>query len=88
MTAIEFKNTKGEVRYQPQHPDGRRLYLAGWMLPWAAPKRGEGPSVHGRAVLGWDIPALYRTKRRAYRQLSRLIAAENDAEIKRFKEVK
>ena len=89
MSAIEFKNAKGQIRYQPAHPDGRRLYREGegWRIPF-----DEGYLKKSRTVVAkdmaapWAVPALYRTKRRAYRQVSKLIVRENAAARDRFKE--
>ena len=87
MSVIEFTNAAGQVRYQPQHPDGRRLFREeGWCLPYAE-KRSKG-SVDEREAPPWAKPMLYRSKRRAVRQLSKLIADENSYAHYRFKEVK
>ncbi|QDH92172.1 hypothetical protein SEA_PHILLYPHILLY_21 [Microbacterium phage PhillyPhilly] len=75
MSVIEFKNARGQVRYQPALPDGRRLYSGGeWMLP--------------ADVDAWAYqPSLYRSKRRASRRVSWLIAEEFNAAQNQFKAV-
>ena len=83
MSAIEFKNAKGQIRYQPAHPDGRRKWEGS--AEWAKPYREEGGQITSMAA-PLAKPALYRTKRRAYRQVSKLIVRENAAARDRFKE--
>lgn len=76
MSVVEFKNERGQIRYQPERPDGRRLYPMGWMKPENA------------KVFTNNGPKLYRTKRRASRRVSELIAYEYVKEVGRFKEIK
>ena len=83
MSVVEFKNAKGQLRYQPALPDGRRLYGRLWKLPHGTSKRG-GPPV----VPPWGEPTLYRSRTRASRRASRRIAEEILAARSRFKEAK
>lgn len=76
VSAIDFTNAKGEIRYQPAHPDGRRLTDYGWVRASDDLERD------------FYTPRLYRTRRRAYRQVSKLIERENRYHHERFKEVK
>lgn len=76
MSVVEFKNQKGQVRYQPQHPDGRRLYPIGWMKPEDA------------AMYTSNNPKTYASRRRASRRVSELIAREYANELNRFREVR
>lgn len=76
MSIIEFKNARGQVRYQPEHPDGRRLYEDGY---W------DRPNV-GRFSFWVKSPKLYRSKYRASRRVARLIARENREYYAEFKE--
>lgn len=91
MSAIEFKNAKGQVRYQPAHPDGRRLYGRGegWRIPFDEEYLRRNRTIVVRNMAEpWSEPLLYRTKRRAYRQVSKLIVHENEAAREKFKETK
>lgn len=83
MSVIEFKNARGQVRYQPAHPDGRRLYEGEWLLPPGHPSESRVR----RAAEDWRWPTLYRSKRRASRKLSQLIASEFNEEQNHFKAV-
>lgn len=76
MSVIEYANERGEIRYQPAHPDGRRLTISGWEKP-----SRMGPELDSE-------PVLYRSKRRASRKLSRLVAAEEKYYTERFMETK
>ncbi|QIG58566.1 hypothetical protein SEA_HUBBS_21 [Microbacterium phage Hubbs] len=80
MSVIEFKNARGQVRYQPALPDGRRLYNCGWFTEKAlAEIISESWFDHH--------PRLYRSKRRASRKASLRITEEYIRERNSFKEV-
>lgn len=67
MNAIKFVNANGQVRWQPELPDGRRLYdNSAWRLPYAKPKR-NGDYDTDRAT-PWHEPTLYRSRKRAERK--------------------
>lgn len=86
MSIIQFTNARGQVRYQPQHPDGRRQYLNGWEHPFDESRLRWGKRV-GEMAAPWERPKLYRSKRRASRALSKLIVNEELAASLRFREV-
>lgn len=89
MSVIEFKNAKGQLRYQPALPDGRRLYGRYWNLPDGHPK-GEGTKKAPGLPTAppWAEPTLYRSRSRASRRASRRIAEEFIAARERFQEAK
>ena len=87
MSVVEYRNAKGEVRYQPQHPDGRRLYDdSEWKRPYPSSAK-EIRESEFPYVAPWDEPMLYRSKRRASRKVSQLIASEFNEAQTRFKAV-
>lgn len=86
MSVVEFKNAKGELRYQPALPDGRRLFGNSWCKPYVDQK--------GKLIIDenmaapWDEPRLYKSKRRASRRASEQIAREYIDARNEFREAK
>ena len=81
MSVVEFKNAKGEVRYQPALHDGRRLYSCGWHTH---------DKLRSMVEESWfdHYPRLYRSKRRASRRSSLQVALEYNDARNRFEEAK
>lgn len=88
MSAIKFVNARGQVRWQPELPNGLRLWSVGsWGLsPEVTPK--EAARRRQPLAPPWYEPKLYRSKSKAER-IARMALVENERfEAGRFREAK